>query len=122
MKTTRLPFPTLVPLSVARMLWNQKFTILAGWILLSTCAFYVVKRLPSVYSAEAVILVDPQKIPERFVASTVQVSPQDQLATINQQILSWGKLQRIVDEFHLFSEERKHQSPEALIALMRANL
>ena len=104
------------------MLWKQKFLIVAAWILLGGAGAYVVSKLPDIYSAEALVLVDPQKIPERFVAATVQVSPQDQLATINQQILSSGKLQNIIDEFHLYPEERKSKSPEDLIALMRKDV
>jgi polysaccharide biosynthesis transport protein len=119
MTKSRLPFPQLTPLSVARMLWRQKFLILGAWILLGGAGAYVVYKLPNIYSAEALVLVDPQKIPERFVASTVQVSPQDQLATINQQILSSGKLQNVIDEFHLYPGERKTKSPEELIARMR---
>ncbi|HVX68029.1 MAG TPA: GNVR domain-containing protein [Bryobacteraceae bacterium] len=122
MKKSKLPIPQLAPLSVARMIWKQKFVIAATWAVLAGAGAYVISRLPDVYSAEAVVLVDPQRIPERFVAATVQVSPQDQLATINQQILSSGKLQNIIDEFHLYTEERKNKSPEEVIALMRKDV
>jgi len=101
------------------MLWRQRYLALAGWIVLAGAGAFVISNMPDVYSAEALVLVDPQKIPERFVASTVQVSVQDQLATINQQILSSGKLQAIIDEFHLYTEERRTKSPEEIIALMK---
>lgn len=119
MTRSRLPFPQLAPLSVARMLWRQRYLVLAGWIVLAGAGAFLISHLPNVYSAEALVLVDPQRIPERFVPSTVQVSAQDQLATINQQILSSGRLQNIIDEFHLYTEERKTKSPEEVIALMK---
>jgi polysaccharide chain length determinant protein (PEP-CTERM system associated) len=122
MNKSRLPLPQLLPLSVVRMLWRERLLILAVWILLAGAGGYVVFKLPDIYSAEALVLVDPQKIPERFVASTVQVSAQDQLATINQQILSSGKLQNIIDEFHLYSEQRRTRPPEEVIALMRKDV
>ncbi len=114
--------PLLAPLSVARMLWKQRYLTLAVWVALASLGAFVVSKLPDVFSAEALVLVDPQKIPERFVASTVQVSPQDQLSTINQQILSTGKLQSIMDEFHLYTEQRRAKSPEEVVALMRQEL
>jgi succinoglycan biosynthesis transport protein ExoP len=104
------------------MCWNQKLMIVAGWLVLSSGAGYIVARLPNVYRAEALILVDSQKIPEKFVASTVQVSLQDSLNGISQQVLSVNRLHGIITEFNLYSKERKRKSPEEVIERMRKDL
>ena len=62
--------------------------------------------IPATYRAEAVILVDGQKVPERYVASTVNADVQDRLATISQQILATSRLQRIIDSYHLYQREK----------------
>ena len=76
------------PLSVARMLWKNSLSILMLWAVLSAIAMLLVSRRPNIYRAEAVILVDSQKIPENFVSSTVQVSLQDSINSISKQVLS----------------------------------
>src|SRR5215471_10934964 len=91
-------------LSIARMLWNRKMLILLCWVVVSLTVAVVVYRLPTLYTAEALILVDAQKIPEKYVASTVSTDVQDRLATISQQILSSSRLKKIIDDFDLYRE------------------
>jgi succinoglycan biosynthesis transport protein ExoP len=107
------------PLSIVRMLWKHSTLIAGGWILLAAAGAVLVHRLPDVYRAEALILIDSQKIPEKFIAPTIQVALQDHLATINQQILSATQLQRIIEDQKLYLEERKRQTPEEIVARMR---
>ncbi|HOL73036.1 MAG TPA: GNVR domain-containing protein [Bryobacteraceae bacterium] len=101
------------------MLWKHKVGILIGWIVLSALGVVGVWQLPAVYRAESLILVDLQEIPERFVAPLVQVSLQDRLATLKQQILSASQLQQIIESFDLYREERKTQSMDEIIRRMR---
>ncbi len=111
--------PELSPLSIARMLWQGKLLIALIWIFLCLLSGAVVYTLPATYKAEAVILVDSQKIPERYVASTVNVDVQDRLASISQHILSTNRLQKIIASNHLYERERASLSPEEIIDLMR---
>jgi polysaccharide biosynthesis transport protein len=110
------------PLSIARMLWKKKFIILAVWVLLSGIGVTVVWRWPAIYISEALILVDSQKIPEKFVSSTVSSDLQDRLATINQQILSSNRLKKIIDDFGLYREERKAKYEEEVLEMMRGDI
>ena len=115
--------PDLSPLSVVRMLWKQKLHIVVTWAALSVLALMIVYLLPAVYRAETMILVDSQKIPERYVAATVSAELQDRLATIRQQIYSSTNLQRIIETFDLYRNERNRKSPqEEIIELMRKDI
>src|ERR1700760_2693336 len=58
----------------------------------------VISVIPDKYEASTTILVDPQKIPERYVASTVTSDPNAHLNTLQQQVLSDSRLQEIVDK------------------------
>ncbi len=107
------------PLSILRMLWKHKMSIAIGWVVLSLLGAAGIWQLPAAYRAESVILVDLQEIPERFVAPIVQVSLQDRLATLKQQILSSSQLQQIIESFDLYREERKTQPQEQIIQRMR---
>src|SRR5450631_735734 len=84
--------PELSPLSLVRMLWKSKLLTGMIWIFLCLLSGAIVYSIPSMYRAEAVILVDSQKVPERYVASTVNADVQDRLAVISQHILSSNRL------------------------------
>jgi polysaccharide biosynthesis transport protein len=101
------------------MLWKSKLLIGLVWVFLGLLSVAIVYTLPSVYKAEAEILVDSQKIPERYVASTANADVQDRLATISQQILATSRLQKIIDTFHLYASERGHLPQEDIIEMMR---
>jgi uncharacterized protein involved in exopolysaccharide biosynthesis len=78
--------------------------------------------LPPVYQAKSLIMVDAQRIPERFVASTVQISLQDSLESIRQQILSSTRLQSVIKQFKLYTEERKTKTLDEVIDIMRKDI
>src|ERR1035437_6766935 len=112
----------LAPLSIARMLWKRKLLILICWVTVSLIVGIVVYKLPTEYTAEALILVDAQKIPEKFVTSTVSTDVQDRLATISQQILSSTRLKKIIDDFDLYHVEKKSAVQEEILEMMRKDI
>jgi polysaccharide chain length determinant protein (PEP-CTERM system associated) len=70
-----------------------------------------------------VILVDPQKVPETYVKSTVTGDIRNRLGTLSQQILSATRLQKIIDTLNLYPEERKGNiAREDLISKMRSEI
>jgi len=108
--------------SLVRILWKRKVHVLLTWVILSAAVVAVVMLLPATYRAETLILVDQQKIPEKFVSATVNTELQDRLATISQQILSSTRLQEIIDNFKLYENERKTHVQEEIIDLMRGDI
>ena len=81
-----------------------------------------VLRMKPTYSAETLILVDSQKIPEKYVASTVVSDVQDRLATISQEILSSTRLKKIIEDYKLYSDKRDKKSVEEIVDLMRSDV
>lgn len=114
--------PEISPLSLARTLWKSKTLIGLIWIFLCLLSGAAVYMIPPEYRAEAVILVDGQKIPERYVASTANADVQDRLATISQQILATDHLQKIIDAYHLYERERARLPQEEIIETMRKDI
>lgn len=114
--------PQFMPLSIARMVWKKRSLAAVVWIAVSAVAAVVIAKLPSVYEAEAVILVDSQKIPEKFVASTVEITLQDSLNAISQQVLSSGVLEHVLDRYNLYPELRGRRSKAELLDKLRRDL
>jgi succinoglycan biosynthesis transport protein ExoP len=109
-------------LSIARMLWKHPWMLVAITLFLSTASVIVVKRLPALYKAQALIVVDSQTIPEKFVSATVTTDVQNRLSQISEKILSDGRLKSIIQEFHLYQSERKTLSWSQMIVKMRKNI
>src|SRR5262252_4264616 len=96
--------------------------IFRGTVLLSAVGFTFIFLLPNHYKATTTILVDPQKVPEKYVSPTVCSDPAQRLSTISEQVLSTTRLQQIIDDLHLYPELRSYLSREQLIEVMRKDL
>src|SRR5207248_799215 len=107
-------------------LWNTvrhyRGWIFLGTVLFSLAGFTFVLLLPDRYKATTTILVDPQKVPEKYVSPTVSSDPGQRLNTITQQVLSSTRLQQIIDDMHLYPELQGKISREELIEAMRKDI
>jgi protein tyrosine kinase modulator len=110
------------PLSILRTMWKRKVQITVAWAFLGLCAFAVVRALPKVYLAESVVLVDSQKIPEKFVSATVGDDLEERINSIRQMLLSSRELNKVVQEFGLYQKERKTHSEEEILEMMRQSI
>lgn len=95
-----------------------------SWIILTTVALFVgtavfANRLPNIYRAETVILVDPQQVPDRYVTSTVSSNISDRLSTLKQQVLSPTRLKRLVDAMGLYPELQGKVREQQIIKTMQ---
>lgn len=78
--------------------------------------------LPATYRSESVILVQPQKVPEQYVASNVSDDMQEHLQTMAQQILSRTRLLEIIKENNLYPGVRNPEGSDALAETMRKDI
>ncbi len=108
-----------LPLSILRALWKRKLLILATWVAISAIGGIVVYRLPAVYQARSVILIEQQRIPERYVLPTVNEDLSNRLNRISQQILAYEPLLRLIEEFNLYANERGSMVEEEMVQRLR---
>ena len=99
---------------------HYAYWIAMGTLVLTLAGISIIAKLPDQYKATTTILVDPQKVPEKYVSSTIAADPSSRLAVISQDVLSASHLQRVIDRFHLFNG--KHLSSDQAIELMRNNI
>lgn len=95
--------------------------------LLTACGVAIVVALgslllPNQYTSEATILVVQQQVPERYVTPNTTYSVQEALQSLTEAVLSRSRLLSMIDEFALFSKERRRLGPEGLVQLMRSNI
>src|SRR5215471_12238534 len=104
------------------LIWNFKWWILFSTVMLTLGSIVVIALLPDYYQATTTILVDPQKVSERYVSSTVISNPTERLNTLSFEVLSATRLRAIIDEFQLYPELRGSLSLDEIIEKMRQNI
>ena len=119
---TELRLSQLPILSWVRALWKRKLLIGFLWTGIGILATAVVWWLPPVYRAEVMVLVESQRIPERFVAPTVGADLSDRLTTLKQQIMSYSSLLVIINKYSLYQDERRRMVEEEIVDLMRSHI
>jgi len=100
------------------MFWKHKLQIVLVWVVLSVITVGIVYRLPAVYKAEAVVLVDSQKIPDKYVMPTVNTALEDRLLTLRKEVLAYDSLLAIIEQHKLYREEQKSESQEEILERM----
>jgi polysaccharide biosynthesis transport protein len=107
---------------ILRLILYRKWLICGIFVLVTGITIGVVQALPNIYTAQTLILVDPQKVPETYVKSTVTGSIRDRLSTLSQQILSATRLQKIIDTLNLYQAQKKKLAREEIISKMRKDI
>ena len=105
-----------------RLLVRRKWLLILCTFLAGSLAAVVGHLIPNKYRATTVIMVDPRKVPDNFVAPTVASGIADRLATLRQRILSSTNLTEVMDELKLYPELRGRKSPEELVQLMSKDI
>jgi polysaccharide chain length determinant protein (PEP-CTERM system associated) len=117
-----LPGRTYTPEEIIRILWFRKWLLLAGMVTTAAVAFAISLRVPNQYRSDTLILVIPQRVPESYVHSTVTMRIEDRLRSISQEILSRSRLEKIIDEFNLYPQQRQTRPLESVVEQMRTNI
>jgi polysaccharide chain length determinant protein (PEP-CTERM system associated) len=116
MPTDEKPFDIHDYLAICRRRkWYIAIPLVAS--ILISCGVY--KYLPKVYKATTLILVQPQAIPENYIRPTITDTVANRLNTISQEILSRTRLEKVIQEFNLYSEIRKSHPLEEIIEIMQ---
>jgi polysaccharide chain length determinant protein (PEP-CTERM system associated) len=111
--------PELVMESILRRRWM----IIIPLALSLVVGIFLALTTPRTFEATTFILVEPQRVPEAFVRSIVTADPSERIGTISQEILSRSNLEKIIQDYRLFSEPvQANMFVEDKIALLRRQI
>jgi len=83
---------------------KRRWLLIIPFCIAMLSGIYLAFALPQAYQATTLILVRPQRVPTDYVRSIVSTDIDQRINTIKQQILSRTNLERIIEEFKLFSD------------------
>ena len=90
-----------------------------GLLIASAVAAY---RMPSIFQAETVILVDSQQVPDRFVPTIITADIAGRLTTLQQQVLSPTRLKRLVEAEGLYPDPIAKRGEEDVISAVQKSI
>lgn len=117
-----IPGKKYKPEDFLEIAWRRKWVILLLLIVCAVGTFGWSQTLPNRYRSEAVVLIIPPQVPETIIRTTITESLQERLDLMQQQILSRTRLERIIQEFDLYAEDRKRLLMEQVVEQMRADI
>lgn len=117
-----VPGKKYAPEDYLKIVWRRKWLVVLP-LLVSAIGTYVYSRtLPNVYRSEALVLIIPQQVPEKYIRPTVDDSITARLDLMRQQILSRARLERIIEEFDLYREERRVLLMDQVVEQMKGDI
>ncbi len=78
--------------------------------------------MPNMYESDMLIAIDPQRVPDEFVRSTVTLQTDRRMDALQVKVLSRTTLQQLIDEFDLYREKRQRLAMEEVIVEMREDI
>lgn len=92
------------------ILKRRKMQLIAPVAIILLLSVGLAVGLPSVYRAEATILIEQQEIPSELVRSTVTSYAGERIQVINQRVMTIENLGKIIDDYKLYADERDDTS------------
>ena len=117
-----LPGRTYTPEVIARILIRRAPVILTLTAFGVVLAAAVSKYLPNRYQSTTVIMLVRQRIPDSYVKTTVTERIEDRLASLQEQILSRSRLERIILDLNLYIPQRAKLPMEDVVQRMRDDI
>lgn len=106
-------------LEIAR---RRRVLAVLPFLFVLTAAASLAVFLPSLWTAKALVLVNRQQVPERYVTPTVQADIEARLLTLSQDILTPERLMRIAQVHGLYEGLRRSAPPEEVVERMRRDI
>jgi polysaccharide chain length determinant protein (PEP-CTERM system associated) len=117
-----VPGKKYAPEDYLEIIWRRKWLVIVPLVLSTVGTFIYSQTLPNIYRSQATVLIIPQQVPEKFIRPTVDESITARLDLMRQQILSRPRLERLIEEFDLYSAERKTMLMDQVVDQMKRDI
>jgi polysaccharide chain length determinant protein (PEP-CTERM system associated) len=117
-----LPGKKYKPEDVLKILRRRYWLILVPWVVVAAGTAAVARRLPDMYKSQALIQVVAPQVPDSIIRPISSGNFTDRLQATQQTILSRTRLERVINDFNLYQNERKHQVMEEVVDNMRNDI
>jgi polysaccharide chain length determinant protein (PEP-CTERM system associated) len=105
--------------------WAQDLLVRRRWVIgaaafvVTLAAIGIIRKLPNRYQSQATLILQRERIPQRFAESFAVANAEDELNAIAREVLSRRRLIQIIDATGLYADLRAKLPPDALAETMR---
>ena len=85
------------------MLLKRRWFIIIPFCISMVIGITLSIKLPRKYTASTLILVEPQRVPTKFVQAIVDSDIEERVVTLQEQVLSQTNLEEIINKFLTYS-------------------
>ncbi|MCG7896830.1 MAG: lipopolysaccharide biosynthesis protein [Candidatus Thiodiazotropha weberae] len=100
------------------ILKRRKKQLIVPAVIILLVSIVLAVALPSIYRAEATILIEQQEIPNELVRSTVTSFAGERIQVISQRVMTTENLGKIIDNYGLYQSDKENTS----ITILAENL
>ncbi len=116
-ETPELGIHDFVAMARRRMWW-----IIVPAIVGPVLALGLTRVLPPRFRSQTLVLVEQQRVPDKYVTPVVTEQLNRRLTTLQEQILSGSRLQPIIERFDLYKQDRDKVSMDELVSRLRSDV
>ncbi|HEY0702026.1 MAG TPA: XrtA system polysaccharide chain length determinant [Candidatus Acidoferrales bacterium] len=109
----------LTPADYLAMLKRHWIMILILTIVGGPLAYGVSRLLPVKYKSQTLVLIEQQSVPEKYVTSIDTSDISQRLSSMQQQILSRSRLEPIIRQYGLYSNDAQKTSMDVLVGRLQ---
>lgn len=117
-----LPGKKLTIADIAQMFRRRIWLVVVPPLVTLFGALLYSSTVPDTYESDMLIAIDPQRVPDAFVRSTVTLETDRRMDSLQVQVLSRTTLQQLIETFDLYPGERRYLPPDDVVAKMRKNI
>lgn len=117
-----LPGKKLSVSDVLAMVRRRVWLILIPPVITLLPALVYSSRIQDVYQSDMLISIDPQRVPDAFVRSTVTLGADVRMEAISVRVRSRTNLQAMIEELDLYPRERQQMPMEDVVLKMSDNI
>jgi polysaccharide chain length determinant protein (PEP-CTERM system associated) len=114
---SQLGLQEIVAIARRRWVWIA-IPLLLGPIV----SYLIARKITPVFTSQAFVLVEGQKVPDTFVPSMATDQLETRLLTMQEEILSRTRLQLLIEEFGLYKSDRGRVSMDVLVARLKTDI
>ena len=99
------------------IVWQRRyyaFSVFAAFLIVSVIAAYT---LPTMYRSKATLLIESQELPQDVAQTPGTGAIEQRIAKIRQKVLSRGDLIALIEQYDLYTSERRSQPLSTVIDL-----
>lgn len=101
------------------ILWQRKWYVFVLFALLTVAAVIAAYSLPTLYRSSATLLIESQELPNNIVDAPATGEIAQRIAKIREKVLSRGDLIALVEQYDLYTSERRSKPMSEIIDRMR---